>query len=89
MLPSSPWYEASPVGKEKLRTFVQVTCKEAGISEHKMNHSLQAARATALFTADIPEKIIQEVIGHRSSAVMAYERPTIQQRGSVFRVDEW
>ena len=54
--PSLPWYEKVPVGREKLRKFVEDMCKEAGIAEKKTNHSLQATGATAMFRANIPEK---------------------------------
>lgn len=56
-------------------------CEEAGISEKKTNHSLRASGASAMFNADIPEKVIKSVTGHKSSKALAiYERPTIQQQ---------
>ena len=61
--PASPWYENSPVGKEKLRTFLSAMCKEAGICEQKTNHSLRATGTTAMFNASTHEKMIREVTG--------------------------
>lgn len=82
----SPWYDGVPVGKEKLRTFLQAMCKEAGISEHKTNHSLRATGASAMFNAGVSDKLIRDVTGHRSTALQLYERPTLQQKQAVSRV---
>ena len=54
-----------------------------GIAEKKTNHSLRATGATALFSANVPEKIIRDVTGHRSNALELYEHPTLQQRRAV------
>ncbi len=48
---------------------------EAGIQGKFTNHSLHATGVTHLFDANIPEKVIKEVSGHRSNAVQVYERP--------------
>ena len=56
------------------------------IAEKKTNHSLRATGASALFTAGVPEKLIRDVTGHRSSALQLYERPTAEQRQAVSRV---
>ena len=84
--PTSPWYDCVPLGKEKLRKFVVVMCKEAGINEKKMNHSLRATGATAKFNASVPEKMIRDVTGHRSKALMLYECPSIEQQKAVTSV---
>ena len=42
--PDGVWYV--PVGKDKLRTYMENMCKEAGIREKKTNHSLRATGAT-------------------------------------------
>lgn len=65
LTPNTPWYDCVPVGKDKLRKFVEEMCKEAGISEKKTNHSLRATGATAMFTASVPKKMIQDITGHR------------------------
>ena len=41
-------------------------CQEAGIHGKKANHSLRATGATILFNAQVPEKMIKEITGHRS-----------------------
>ena len=71
---ASPWYEAVPVGKNKLSNMVKEMCEEAGIPP-KTNHSLHATGATTLFQSNVPEKIIQKTTGHRSiEALRKYER---------------
>lgn len=78
--PDSVWYDCAPVGIQMLKKFMESMCSEAGIAAKKTNHSLRAAGATALFSVGVPEKVIQEVTGHRSNALLAYQRPTIEQK---------
>ena len=53
----------------------------------KTNHSLRATGATAMFQANMPEKIIQKTTGHRSlEALRSYERISTQQHQAVSRV---
>ena len=72
------WYDNAPIGKNKLKTFMEDMCWEAGITEKKTNHSLTASGATALFNARVPDKLIRNVTGHRSNALHLYERPSIE-----------
>ena len=82
-----PWYDAIPVGKEKLRTMVRDMCVEAGIAEKKTNHSLRAAGASQMFAANVPERLIQSRTGHRSlEALRLYERPSHEQQQAVSRI---
>ena len=60
-------------------TQVKEMCSEAGIQEKKTNHSLRATGATALLNAGVPEKVIREVTGHRSNAMLTHQRPTLEQ----------
>ena len=63
--------------------------KIAGIDGHKTNHSLmlQAAVATDMFRAGVPEKIIQQHIGHLSlKALGVYERTTVEQHQAVSNI---
>ena len=46
----------------------------------------QATGASALFNAGAPEKLIQDVTGHRPNALQLYERLTLLQRQSVSSV---
>ncbi len=80
------WYECSPIGREKLRHYLETMCKEAGMTGKKTNHSLRATGATALFSAGVPEKKILEVTGHRSNALELYERPSLAQKQAVSRI---
>ena len=54
-----PWYTAVPIGKNTLCGMVKNMCLKASL-EARTNHSLRATAATALFKANVPEKIIQE-----------------------------
>ena len=53
---------------------VKKMCTEAGF-DNKTNHSLRATGTSVMFRANIPEKIIQKITGHRSiEALRSYER---------------
>ena len=84
--PNARWYECAPVGRDKLSKFLETMCKEAGITEKKTNHSLRATGASALFHANVPDKLIREVTGHKSNSLELYERPTEDQRKAVSKV---
>ena len=76
--PKEPWFYPNPIGKNMLHSLLSTMCIEAGIEEKKSNHSLRATGATAMFAAQVPEKMIKEVTGHKSSKALAlYERPTL------------
>ena len=46
----------------------------------KSNHSLRASGTTAMFAAQVPEKMMKEETGHKSSKALAiYECPTYAQ----------
>ena len=69
---NAKWYG----GRNTLATFVSKMCEVAGIPEKKTNHSLRATGASAMFNAEVPEKMIKSVTGHKSSKALAiYERP--------------
>ena len=71
-----PWFYPTPIGRNALGKFVQTMCERAGIGERKTNHSLRATGATALFNAEVPEKLIKGTTGHKTSqALQLYERP--------------
>ena len=61
-------------------------CEEAGIFEHKTNHSLRATGASVMFNAVVPDKLICDITGHRSTALQLYECPTVQQKQAVSKV---
>ena len=54
------WYYKKPIGRNKLSKMVSEMCELANIPGHHTNHSLRATGATELYTAGVPEKIIQE-----------------------------
>ena len=73
--PNRPWYSSVPLGKHTLQSKFKNMCSEAEISGNKTNHSLRATAATEMFRHGVPEKFIQERIGHRSlEALRSYER---------------
>lgn len=85
--PEGPWFTTIPVGRNTLQKMVQGMCAECGLSGYKTNHSLRATGATELFTAGVPEKVIQKHTGHLSlSGLRHYERVTEEQEMSVSRV---
>lgn len=60
---------------------------EAGIEKKKSNRSLRATGATAMFAAQVPEKMIKDVTGHKSSKALAlYERLTLAQKQALSKV---
>ena len=55
------------MGKNTLHSLLGTMCVE----EKKFNHSLCAIGATAMFAAQVPEKMIKDVTGHKSSKALA------------------
>ena len=79
------WYCNIPVGRNKLATMVKRMCEQAGLKP-KTNHSLRATGATTLFNAGVPEKLVQEVTGHRSiECLRRYEKTSEQHKRAVSR----
>ena len=60
--PTRPRFAATPVGENKLGAMVKDMFTEVGIV-NKTNHSLRATGATNLYTANVPEKLIQQCTG--------------------------
>lgn len=66
---------------------VKKICKEAGIDCDKTNHSLRVTGATAMFQANVPERVIQKTTGHKSlQSLRCYERISTEQHEEVSRV---
>ena len=85
--PTSPWFTAVSVGKHTLNDKVKKMCGLAGIEGRKTNHSLRATGATQMYDSGVPEKLIQERTGHRSTeALRCYERTNMQQHSAVSAV---
>ena len=49
----------------------------------KTAHSLRIASATKLFNSGVEEKLIRERTGHRSMALLTYEKPRLEQSAKV------
>ena len=85
--PNVPWYSAVPVGKNTLEKKLSCICEQAGIEGTITNHSLRATSATHMYISGVPEKVIQERIGHRSlEALRVYERSNSQQHEAASSV---
>ena len=66
---------------------VKEMCEEAGINGKKSNHSLRVSGASSLFSAGVPEHVIQGCTGHSSlDALRKYERVTLSQEFAVSRI---
>ena len=63
--PCNPWFLRMLVGRKTLNAMVSKIFDSVGIFG-KTNHSLCVTGASRLFTAQVPEKIIQQRTGHRS-----------------------
>ena len=71
----APWYTAVPVGKNKLAEMVKTMAINAGIRKDVTYHSLRAYGVSKLFQLNVPEKLIMERSGHRSTEeVRQYEQ---------------
>ena len=80
------WYDSVAVGKNKLGSMVKDLCTDAGLPP-RTNHSLRATGATALFQAEVPERIIQKTTGYRSlDSLRTYERISTDQQQAVSQV---
>ena len=80
---AKPWFTAVAIGRNTLAKFVENMCSDAEIAK-KTNHSLRATGASTMFTAGVPEKIIKNITGHKSSkALEVYERPSTEQLEAV------
>ena len=60
------WYYKK-AGRETLGNVVKKIMKKAQLDGHYTNHSLGRSCATRLYDSGVPEQLIQETIGHRSS----------------------
>lgn len=80
------WHDNVTIGRDRLASFLRDMCREARITEKKTSHGLRATRASALFTAGVPEKLICDVTGHHLNALHLYERPSLQQQQEVSKV---
>ena len=65
------------VGINMLKNILSELSEKAGLETHYTNHSLRATAITRMFNSGIPEKVIAENSGHRSTkALRCYEQQT-------------
>lgn len=70
-----PWCSKQARGQYYLNAMVKSMFEEAGAQAKYTNHSLQATGATELFQSYVPEKVTQNITGHRSlKALRQYEK---------------
>ena len=78
-----PWFTLNVIGRNTLGSMVKKMCEAIGV-EGKTNHSLRATGASRLFERNVPEKLIQERTGHKSTdALRQYERTSTSQQKDV------
>ena len=64
------WYTSQVVGLNTLRKTVSELLKNAKLDVFFTNHSLRRSSATRLFQAGVDKKIIREITGHKSDALV-------------------
>lgn len=78
-------YENSALGIGSLNKILpEKLCKKAGLPR-KTAHCLRVTQATKLFQNKIEEKLTRQRTGHRSDALFAYEKPSLEQLDNVCR----
>ena len=81
---ASPWFTRCPIGVNPLKNMMPNISHLAELSTQYTNHSLRATSATRMFTAGVPEKIIAEHTGHRSTkGLRQYEHISVAQLQAV------
>jgi len=79
-LPSKPWYKVTPVGVNPLKGMMAKITGLAGLTGAYTNHSLRATSASHMFAAGVPEMIVAQFTGHKTTkALRQYERTTVPQ----------
>ena len=67
-------FDKSPVGVNTLNQILPTMCKAAGL-KRKTSHSLRVTCASTLFNAGVDSKLIRDRTGHKSDALLKYEKP--------------
>ena len=63
-------------------TLLPDLCEAAGL-KRKTAHCLRVTCASSLFNAGVEEKLIRERTGHRSNALLKYEKPSEENKEKV------
>ena len=75
-------FEKVPVGINTLNKVLPDLCEGAGV-KRKTAHCLRVTCVSSLFYAGVEQKLIRERTGHRSNALLKYEKPSEENKGKV------
>ncbi len=80
------FFKLAPIGRNQLSGMVRKMLAKVG-TVGKTNHSLRATGATRVFEANVPEKLIQERTGHRTTtALRKNERTSMAQEKAFSKI---
>ena len=75
-----PWYTRQRVGVNTIKQFLPKIFSSTGNDAKCTNHSLRTTAITRMFNGNIPEKVIAEKSGHKSTkALRCYEKTSFKQ----------
>ena len=81
---TSPWYTAVPIGRNILAEMMKKMSEEAELASKYTNHSLRAYGVTRLFQSNVPDKLIMERSGKRSTeGLRKYQQTDVLQELQV------
>lgn len=84
---SNPSYGKQRVGISTLKKVLPDICAKSGCVGKYTNHSLRATAITRMYNGGVPEKLIAETSGHKSSkALRQYEHTSDEQQKAVTAV---
>lgn len=66
------WYEARPVGVNSLDSIMKNNSKAASLSQLYTNHSVRATAITLWSNAEIPNRHIMAISGHRNEQSLSH-----------------
>ena len=78
-------FDKAPVGINSLNNILPDMCDAAGF-KRKTAHSLRVTCVSSLFNSEVEEKLIRERSGHRSNALLQYEKPTEENVSKVSKI---
>ena len=85
--PKKYCFVSQRVGVNVLKNIVPDMSRQSECGVHYTNHSLRATAITRMFISGVPEKIIAENSGHKSTkALHCYERTSSEQQKAVSKV---
>ena len=81
------WYSCQPlVGLNTLQSVTSKLAESVKIKEKQTNHSLRATVPTHMYQFGMDDKLVQDVTGHRSNAVLEYKHTNNDQKKNVSEV---